>query len=235
MKKIILAVLLMAPAIASFSQANNVTIKGQGVLHNLNLTGSSAPEKQIMGSPYLNVDYMYGKIVLVNGREVKGMLRYNVRTQDFEVVIEKDTLYISEPELVRQVNFAGKIFVYSLAIEEINGQEFLTGGYYEVVAGSGGSAKLLVKHEKKIKESSYASTLGGGGTGIKRYVGEQNFYIKPGEGRAAYRIASSKDLVSPFRENKIGQEQIKKYISRNNINASDVEDLKRFLEYCNQL
>ncbi len=221
---------------SAYTQTKHVTVKGQGVLESMSLTADRNPKKQIKGSPYLNRDYMYGTITLVNEKIVKGLLRYNVRSQDFEVVLQQDTLYLAEPEMIKKAEFAGKTFVYSLAVEKINGRPYLSGGYFEVVAGEGESAQLLIRYGKEIKESSYASTyMGGGGTGFKRYVSKQSYYIKPGEGREAVRVHTPEDLLAPFRDHRKEVEQIRSYISRNNINANNVEDLKKFLNYCNQL
>jgi len=236
MKKLMLGILMIVITVACFSQGKNVTIKGQGVLHSLNLSKSSPARRQILGTPYLNVDYMYGKIILSNGKVVKGLLRYNVRTQNFEIVMDSDTLSVSEPSVVRKVEFAGKTFIYSLALEEVNGKQYLSEGFYEVIAGEGEVSKLLVKHEKKIKESSYAPTyMGGGGTGTKRYVDEQQFYIKPRKGSAATRLDSKLDLIDLFSDSSIKSDEIREYISTNDINTQKIEDLKKFLNYCNDL
>jgi len=236
MKKLIFCILMTLTTVVSFSQGKNITIKGQGVLHSLNLSKSSSADRQILGSPYLNVDYMYGKIILSNGKVVKGLLRYNVRTQNFEMVMDRDTLYISEPSFVRKVEFAGKTFIYSLALEKVNGKQYLSEGYYEVIAGKGEVSKLLVKHDKNIKESSYAPTyMGGGGTGAKRYVDEQYYYIKPQEGSAAVRLNGKLDLIKIFSNSSIESQEIKEYISKNDVNTQKIEDLKKFLNYCNDL
>jgi len=46
----------------------------------------------VIGTPYLNPDWMYGKLVLGDQTELEGLFRYNVYGQELEMVYNKDTL-----------------------------------------------------------------------------------------------------------------------------------------------
>lgn len=221
---------------AALGQSHHVTIKGEGVLENMSLSRGSSPDKQIKGSVYWNQDYMYGTITLANDKKVNGMLRYNVRYQNFEVVLDRDTLYISEPSLVKKIDIGAKTFVFSLSKEEINGKPYISGGYFEVAEGQGDYPKLLVKHHKEVKESSYASTyMGGGGTGMKRYVDQRDYYIEWRDGSGAVRIDSRAALVSSLARDLKNKDKIMQYIQDNRLSVNNIDDLKNLIRYYHQL
>jgi len=236
MKAPIILVGLILISTTLFSQSHNLTIKGQGVLENLSLTQGSSPEKQIQGSVYWNRDYMYGQVTLSNDKEVQGMLRYNVRYQNFEVVLDRDTLYISEPTLVKKIEIGGKVFVFTLSTEQINGKPYISGGYFEVAEGGEDYPKLLIRHQKQVKESAYASTyMGGGGTGMKRYVDQREYYIQWTDGAGAVRIHSREDLISMLTKDLNKRERVQQYIKDQRLSVNNVEDLKNLIRFYHQL
>ncbi|OFX19466.1 MAG: hypothetical protein A2041_12005 [Bacteroidetes bacterium GWA2_31_9b] len=184
------------------------------------------------GSPYYNRDFMFGELELQNGGKLKGLFRYNIYNQEFEVIVKRDTLIISEPTKVKTIDFANKSFVYSLIHEKKGNTSYLAGAYFETL--NKGNCKLLIKRKINLRENKYVDYYGGGGgDGSQRYIPEETYYIKLSDDKPAIKLKRKKDFVLElFSDHKV---EIEKFISENKIKLKKDQDFLKVIEYYNQL
>jgi len=87
----------------------------------------------VIGSPYLNRNWINGTLTLTSNDSLEGMFRFDMLKQQMEMVFMKDTYVIYNPGNIREIKFSNKKFRYLPVIERINGKEFIRFTYCEQV------------------------------------------------------------------------------------------------------
>lgn len=215
-----------------FSQSN-IYIKGLDYIGEFTISSSSRKSTLFTkGSPYYNRDFMFGELELQNGAKMNGLFRYNIYNQEFEVIVKKDTLIVSEPTKVKTINFAGKSFIYSLILEKKGGDSYISGAYFETL--NNGNCKLLIKRKINLRENKYVDYYaGGGGDGSQRYIPEKSYYIKISEDKPAIKLKRKNKFVVELFPNH--QTEIEKFIADNDLNIRKDKELLKIIEFYNQL
>ncbi len=212
-----------------------------GQIKNVNIVGSFtgafkiSPDNiryDILGTPYLNQQWMYGKLLLNDETKFEGLFRYNVFHQELEMIYNMDTLAISAPFFVKELYFSNKKFIYSLSIEQDFKQDYLTSAFFEVLYD--GHCKLLLKHRVDIENNSYATTyMAGGGDGRDYYVHKSFYYYKQNPGGAAKKLRRKRrEILNIFSDKK---QEIEQFLTTNYINLKSDDDLVRVFEYYDSL
>lgn len=213
--------------------AQNVYVQGHNFNGDFTVHSTNSKSKlDIKGNPYYNRDFMFGELQLRDGKKMKGLFRYNIYHQEFELIVEKDTLTISNPILLEKIDFGGKSFMYSLILEDNKREDFIAGAYFEVL--NKGNCKVLIKRGIKLKENKYVENYGGGGgDGSHRYIPNETYYIKLSDDMPAQKLIKSKSrFVNYFGEY---QHEIVKYIDANKLNINEEKDLIKLIDYYNKL
>lgn len=150
--------------LTGFTQVRSVNISGQSFSWAVRIT-QDAHVTGIVGSPYLNRDWMYGKLELNSRQSLTGLFRFNLLDQEMEMVVGKDTMRILNPYEINKIEFSNKSFYFLPIIEKYRGSETLRFGYAEKIAD--GNTEFYKDYTVEIKNNSYASNyMAGGGDGL---------------------------------------------------------------------
>ena len=187
-------------------------------------------ETNIIGTPYLSNNFMFGNLVS-NNDTIKAAFRYNIYNKVMEMIFEGDTLSISSPFKINEITFSNRKFIYCLAIETKSGKQLLNSNYYEVV--SDGYCQLLLKRVKKMDDNAYVRNyMGGGGDGRARYSTIKSYYIKFGN-KEAVKVSKNKRSVLSFFKDK--EKKIISFIEKEELQLSQIEDIAKVVEHYNAL
>ncbi len=214
----------------------NIHVQGSGDINfigDYTINSSSRESKaDIKGSPYYNKEFMFGELELIDGKTVKGLLRYNIYAQELELIVKKDTLIITDPTKIKNIDFSGKKFIYSLILEDKRNKDFISGAYFETM--NSGECKILVKRRINLRENTFTDYYGGGGgDGSQRYIPELTYYIKKSDDRPAIKLKKNKKFL--FEVLGEHENKIKEFISEKDLNPKNTKDLVKIIEYYNQL
>ena len=212
-------------------QVSGVNIGGNNFTGSFQISPDNYADP-VLGTPYLNPDWMYGNLVLADQTELEGLFRYNVYGQELEMVYNEDTLGISAPFSVGELSLSNKRFIHSLLIEKEYREKYLSAAFFEVVYD--GNCQLLIKHRADVENNSYSTTyMGGGGDGRDYYVHKSSYYYKIAPGTAAKKVKRrKKDLLRIFGSH---ETEIKSYMKSERINPRVDEDLLALFRYYNEI
>lgn len=79
----------------------------------------------IRGSPYLSANWEYGTVTLNNNKKFQGLFRYNIYSQEIELLYKNNFLSINAPHKIREIRIGPRKFIYALIIEKKKGYKFL--------------------------------------------------------------------------------------------------------------
>jgi len=208
-------------------------VRGMKFMGNITISSSERKSKlDTKGSPYYNKDFMFGELELQDGNKLKGLFRYNIYAQELELIVQKDTLIITDPTKIKNIYFSGKDFIYSLILDDRKRNDYVSGAYFEVL--NKGKCKVLVKREINLRENRYLAHYGGGGgDGSQRYVPELSYYLRLSDDKPALKIKKSKGSILKILGDH--ETEIEKYISDNKLKLSENKDLIKVVEYYNTL
>lgn len=232
--KLFPAILLLITIFISESKGQtNIHVMGMNFIGDFTMNVSSREDKtDIKGSPFYNKDFMFGELELVDGSTVKGLFRYNIYDQELEIIVKRDTLIITDPTKIKNFDFSGKKFIYSLILEDGKKTDFISGAYFETV--NNGECKLLIKRRINLRENTFTDYYGGGGgDGSQRYIPELTYFIKKSDDKPAVKLKKSKKFILNYFDDY--KDEINDYISSQNLSVRDEQDIIKIIEYYNQL
>jgi len=244
LKRYIIILLWLLPGIVpaqnklpAFNGSEISKLMVSGVMREVSRKSNTPAKKsgtKFLGSPYYNEYWIAGELNLKDSANArKGLLRYNSFHQRMEYTNRKDTFHISNPAMVDYIRIGKNRFEFLLYTDRSAGGKFLSGAYFEVLV-DGERCRLLVKHGKHLKESSFATYyMGGGGTGKTRYITTRNLYLYFIQKGSLKNIRLRKGSI--FRALKGKRTVLRRYINQNNLNLSQFSDLKKLIEYYNKL
>jgi len=180
----------------------------------------------VVGSAYLNKDWMPGTITLSTNDSLIGLFRFNVLNQQMEMIYGKDTLLITNPSLIRNVRLNDKIFTYLPLIEKNNGKEFVRFVYCEQI--SPGQIQLFRSFGVNIRNNSYTTNYMGGGGDNQDYYLHESKLLYLGKNKEALRElpGSTRKLALAF-ETDIPT--LKKMIREHKLDVSKEKDIIKLL------
>jgi hypothetical protein len=193
----------------------------------------NAPEYGVLGTPYLNPEFMFGNVRIKDGSEMQTLLRYNIYNQTLEVILEKDTLELVRAFSLEDFTLNNRKFVYRLYTAEEFGKTFLAADYFEVLAESG-KLELLRQHKMVVETNiAISNYMGGIGDGRDYFVHRTDLYLMDHRDKSIRKLDTGKrDFLSLFGEKK---DEIRSYIREENLKLSKEEDLIRIINYYNSL
>ncbi len=235
MKKQILIItifLLIAFSIKGLAQTT-VYVQGMSYVGRFTIGASERKSKlNTKGSPYYNKDFMFGELELQDGNMLKGLFRYNIYAQELELIVEKDTLIINDPAKIKNIDFSGKKFIYSLILDDKKRKDYISGAYLEAL--NNGNCKVLIKREINLRENRYVAYYGGGGgDGSQRYIPKLSYYLRLSDDKPALKLKKSKRSIIKILDDH--KKEIEKYISDNKLKLTKDKDLVKVVEYYNTL
>lgn len=183
----------------------------------------------INGSPYLNEKFMEGKMTIVDGTEVPGLMyRYNIYNDEMQFIINADTASITKPLSLRSLEIGEKRFVYD--VYQVS-ENVVAAGYFEVIE-EGELLTILYRREIEIEQDVYVSNYGGGGGTKEFMMKEKNAYYLKQVSTAAQKIYRKKDFLSSITDHK---DEVKQYMKDHRISVKKEKDLEALVNYYNSL
>jgi hypothetical protein len=227
--KITFLLLMIFSFFAVSAQIQRVNVSGSA---NFALTITPQQDRTVLGSPYLNPEYMFGKVEIENEPTIETLLRYNVYNKELEMIYHGDTITVIKPFLLKYFILNNRTFVYSLCISENSDQEFVSADYFEVL--SAGRMQLLANHYSEIETNSYATNYcGGGGDGRNYFVHKTSLYYRNGDTGAARKLQKKKkQILNLMGERK---QEVVQYIREARLILRRDEDLVQLFDFYNKL
>ncbi len=229
---IITLILLITFSIKGLAQTG-IYVQGASFVADFTIGASERKSKlETKGSPYYNKYFMFGELELQNGNKLKGLFRYNIYAQELELIVAKDTLIVNDPTKIKNIDFSGKTFIYSLILENRKRNDYVSGAYFEVL--NKGDCKALIKRRINLRENRYLAHYGGGGgDGSQRYIPELSYYLRLSDDKPALKIKKSKGSILKILDDH--KKEIEKFISDNKLKLTEDKDLIKVVEYYNTL
>ena len=229
MRARLIFLLIMMPLLNVSGQIQQVNVSGSS---NFGLTISPQADHTVLGSPYLNPQYMFGKVEIEDEKPVETLLRYNVFSSELEMIMGRDTIAIVKPFLLKDFILNNRTFIYSLYIGRDADKEYVSADYFEVL--SGGRIQLLANHYAEIENNSYATNYGGGGgDGRDYYVHKTSLYYRKGEQGAARKLRRKKKQILELMGDR--KQDVAEYIREARLILRRDEDLIKLFDYYNSL
>jgi hypothetical protein len=221
MKTVVFLVLLLP--VIGFSQRVELPIE----FYRNSLNANQLSNKQYQGNPYLNEEFVEGKITVDNELNYKKQLRYNAYSDIFE--LRGDDNQINA--LLRSTNVTVLIDNSLFALNDYLLNNAIKEGYFEKL-NRNGKTILLKQYSKKFidvvkAKSSYQSDS------PAKFVLDKSYFIKKNEVSPAIKIIlKKKNILSVLNDKEI---LIKEYISKNKLNLKNEQDVVQLFDYYNSL
>jgi hypothetical protein len=188
------------------------------------------PEYGVLGSPYLNEEFMFGSVRLKDGSSLQTLLRYNVYNKSLEVIVEKDTLELIRAFSLEDFTLNNRRFVYRLYTSEEFNETFLAADYFEVLADAG-ELILLRQHSMDIQTNiAISNYMGGVGDGMDYFVHATDLFYRDVKNGGIRKLdPRRKEFLNIFGDRK---NEVESFIQTENLKLNKEEDVLRiFLFY----
>jgi hypothetical protein len=183
-------------------------------------------ESDIMGSPYLNNDFVNGSIITMQKQQFVDIpLRFNIFNDELEYKNpDNQILALATPEILEKAVFGTTQLVYLTYIQSNKTNK----GYFVLLEEGKASlyAKPGVTFKDRVEPGAYRDP-----EPAKFVRIADEYYIKTGNEQAV-SVSSKKDLIAAFPDNR---DKIESFISKNKIKTNKPEDLKEVVKYYNSL
>lgn len=188
--------------------------------------GIGRPEKEIMGSPHENPEFILGIVETnTNVRYENIPLRFNIYSNEMEFKTEEGQILVfATPEVLEFIEMDGMKYVYS---PYLIGNKLMR-GYFKMIAD--GKASLLIKQNVSFKQAELPQAYKDAEPA--RFVRtSDDLYVRlaPEE---AHRVTNKKELLNILKDK---SKEVDTYLSKNKIRFNRSEDVKSVIDYYNSL
>ena len=182
---------------------------------------------RIEGSMYLDDDFKLGELILIDDSHKGGAFyRYNVYSNEMEIIEVKDTLAIISPERIKYLKFNDGTFVFA----KFKNKKEINRGYFELL--SNGNFRLLLRRIAIFEPYNPPYTALHSGTEYDRFIILKSYYFQK-NGNPAIKIRKNKHYVLSIFNDK--RKELKKYIKQNKLKLHKDTDLINLINYYNRL
>jgi hypothetical protein len=188
---------------------------------------SDAPMGGTTGSAYLDHNWQEGVIIMKDKSVITGnKFRYNIYTQQMQFITDGDTMAIANPEEIKFIRFADKVFVYT--DYSCNGE--LKQGYFELLKD--GECSLLKRWvvSYHVVDGEAQQRLSSSGE-KEEFIRECNCFLKFGVQPAKAIENRKKDFIACF--GKDGK-NIETYMKNSRLKYKSQQDLYEIVAYYNE-
>lgn len=238
--RILICLILLAGSISSvFSQVQNVNIGGS-YTGTFMLSGGADAEYAVAGSPYLSETWMFGTLKIkedmeTQGKgklpeELKGLFRYNLYAQEFEMVHNSDTFAINAPFNIKTISISNMDFIHGLFVEKNSRRDCLGSAYFQVL--SKGDCKLLMRHGVQIKGGSAPVTYGWA-SGADAFVKYKHLYYQESDGSEVIILKNRKKCIKQLFADRY--REVEQFIKSERINIKNDSELAEVFNFYNTL
>ena len=177
--------------------------------------------KDVVGSPYLNDEFIEGTISLKDTVPVKLPIRYNIFRDEIEYQMNGFNYVFGNPESLKSVSLGESVLVYLPLIEK--------GGYFEV--NEKGKCALLQKRLVKLKPAEDPKAIVGVAIPAE-FVRKFDVYYLVVNETNTYKIKNMKSVLIALNDQ---QSKIKDFIKQEKINNVKKNNLIKIVRYYNSL
>ncbi|QKG80400.1 hypothetical protein [Tenuifilum thalassicum] len=233
--RILLTVFLFIKLFCVHGQTQMMHIAGYGSSNFkasfLRVEDRTLTSKSIVGSEYLTKEWMIGELRLKNNIKYKSLFRFNIASQNIELIYNNDTLVFMDPFQVLAFNFMGKKFIYDIITSKDHFGPYIQGAYLEVLVD--GRCQLLKKYDKSISESNVGLRYGAAETSINAYQTQTSLFIRVEENTSPTKFYGKKNELLHLLGKK--RKEIEEFISLNKLNLKKENDLIKIISFYNQI
>jgi hypothetical protein len=180
---------------------------------------------KIQGTPYLNPDFVNGKVITTDGNTFNDIpLRYNCYSDVIEFKKEDVGYDISPKDIIDKVEFGGRVFSY-IQFEPGFGHNM---GYFQILTE--GKAKLCVKYQIGFLERE---ELKGFSTPKPDRFDEMKvtYWISMNDAPAK-QVLNKNKFLDLFSDKK---NEVESFMSNQKLTIKKEDDLKKIVSYYNTL
>ncbi|HRZ97029.1 MAG TPA: hypothetical protein P5084_05695 [Paludibacter sp.] len=177
--------------------------------------------KDIVGSPYLNNEFVEGTFNFKDTVPVKIPLRYNIFRDEIEYQEDGINYVVGNPQALNSVSIGESVLVYLPFIEK--------GGYYEV--NEMGKCTLLQKRLVKLKPAEEPKAIVGVAIPAEFVRKFDVYYLVVNETKS-YKIKNMKSVLTALNDQ---QSKLKDFIKKEKINNVKKNNLIKIVKYYNSL
>lgn len=163
--------------------------------------------------------------------EIKGLFRYNLYGQEFEMIHNKDTFAIIAPFNIQSITISNKKFVHGFYVKRKLVNEYLGSAYFEVL--NEGSCRLLMRHDVKIKSGGGPATHSWAGSDADAFVQYKQLYFQNARGSEVVQFRKRKKYLRRVFADQY--DLMEKYIRSEKIKVKNVGELIKVFNYYNSL
>ena len=191
-------------------------------------TSTNYKRRGTAGNAYLIGNWQDGIIIMKDNTIITGnKYRYNIYTQQMQFVNNEDTMAVANPEDIKFIRFAEKVFVYT----DYYYKNELKQGYFELLED--GECSLLKRwivsyHFIDGEAQQHLSAS----NDSEEFIRECSCFLKFGDQPAMTLESRKKDFVSCFDED---SERINTYIKKSKLKHKDQDDLLEIVSYYNEI
>lgn len=182
----------------------------------------------IDGSPYLNDEFVSGKIITTDSLLYKNVpLRYNIFNDDMEILIgsSQDPRVITDPRNYLYFSINERSFSYYTYTERNSAQQ----GYFEVL--NKGYCQVLVRRRVIFEDREQARGYADAKPARFEEMPDQ-YYLKFGDKIPVEVRLRRRAILNVFGDKR---QEISDFIRDQNLNFRNVDDLVRVADYYNKL
>ncbi len=178
--------------------------------------------KDVEGSPYLFPDFRTTDIYTKDGKHYRGLIRYDMYTDEMEFKINKQTFWVSAKENIAKIVLDGKTFLY------LKSKGANKGGYFELLVD--GPCRLLAKHQVNFIKAEKAKPYQE--PSPAHFEQKTNLYYLREKGKPLFLIKNKKSLLKYLNDK---NQEIASFIKKHRVSSSREGDLKKLISYYNSL
>ena len=182
---------------------------------------------RVEGSMYLDADFKLGELILIDDSYKDGAFyRYNVYSNEMEIVEVKDTLAIISPERIKYLKFNDGTFVFT----KFTNRKEINRGYFELL--SNGKYRLLLRRIAIFEPYNPPYTALHSGSEYDTFIILKSFYLQKNDSPAIKIRKNKHYMLSIFKDRR---KELEKYIKKNKLKLHKDTDLINLINHYNSL
>lgn len=162
--------------------------------------------------------------------KLKGLFRYNLYAQEFEMIYNRDTFAITAPFNIGKISISNMEFMYGLYVKRNGKIPKLGSAYFQIL--SNGNRKLLRRHDVAIKAGGGPVTHNWAG-GADAFVQYQQLYYQAEEGGEVVLLKKPGKCVRELFSDRL--EEVEAFIREKDLNLRREGDLAVVFDFYNSL
>lgn len=227
--------LLLFLQLNGLSQPQTTYVIRGGESHAVTYFSNEKSIRQQWLNPYLDENWQSGRIVLNDSIQWEAQLRLDLYRREMELVINGDSMYVSEPFQLRYLEIGDRTFVYRFYTEKVAGDLLLSANYFEQL-NQKGPVLLLLRRRLRVDEQRMAP--GNVQLAMKFetktiFAVENHYFLQIGNEALPIKINRNKRQLLRLLADE--RSALKRYAAQNRKNFRKPEHLAAIIDYYNQL